>query len=161
MNDFGVIYDLNRKLDQKFIKKYAKNEPLYFEKNCIEFLIELGELVNETKCFKYWTVKKPNKELVLEEYADCIIMIFPFFGMLDVNLDNLGEHQESDNILVVINYLYHQGTKLMTELSEALVKDIFVNLLYLGDLLELSKEEIIEATIKKQNKVEQRLNDEY
>ena len=49
----------------------------------------------------------------------------------------------------------------MTKINETLVKDIFVNLLYLGELLGLKKEDIIATMKYKQDKVEKRLNSDY
>ena len=140
--------------------KYS-TEPMYFEKNCIEFLVEFGEFVNETKCFKYWSIKESKMDDVLEEFADCLTMNLTMFYVLNLDLDNFKEHQKSDNVLEIINYIYQQGSKLMTKINETLVKDIFVNLLYLGELLGLKKEDIIATMKYKQDKVEKRLNSDY
>lgn len=161
MEEYKEIYERNKKLDKMFIDKYQASEPYLFEKNCIEFLVELGEFVNETKCFKYWTNKKPKRNDLLEEYADCITMALTFFNVLDLELKDFKNHHKIDNILVVINYLYQQGSKLMSKIDEELVKDIFINLLYLGELLGLEKEEIIKAIEYKLLKVEERLNSDY
>jgi len=60
------IYDELMNIEKEFQHRYLKTEPKFYEKTCIELLVELGEFVNETKCFNYWTIKKPNKEKVLE-----------------------------------------------------------------------------------------------
>jgi len=161
MKKYKEVYEKNKKLDDIFIEKYEKDQPFYFEKNCLGFLVELGELANETKCFKYWTIKESNRKAVLEEFADCITMTLCFFNVLNLNLENFKEHYKSDNVLEIFNYLYQQGAKLMIKINEDLVKDIFVNLLHLAKLLELSEDEIINAINKKQDKIEQRLNSDY
>ena len=161
MEDFKKIYERNKELDHIFMAKYEKTEPMYFEKNCIEFLVEFGEFVNETKCFKYWSIKEPKMDDVLEELADCITMNLTMFYVLDLELDNFKEHHKSDNVLEVINYIYSQCSKLMTKINEELVKDIFVNLLYLSELLGLKREDIISMINYKHNKVEERLNSDY
>lgn len=161
MDDFKEIYERNKELDHIFMEKYEATEPMYFEKNCIEFLVEFGEFVNETKCFKYWSIKEPKMDDVLEEFADCLTMNLTMFYVLNLDLDNFKEHQKSDNVLEIINYIYQQGSKLMTKINETLVKDIFVNLLYLGELLGLKKEDIIATMKYKQDKVEKRLNSDY
>lgn len=155
------IYERNKELDHIFMKKYEAQEPLYFEKNCIEFLVEFGEFVNETKCFKYWTIKKPKMEDVYEELADCITMILTMYYVLKIDITDLKEHHKSTNVLEVINHIYSQGSKLMTKLNEDLVKDILANLFYLAELLELDKEEIYRVLTYKQDKVEERLNSDY
>lgn len=161
METLKKIYERNKELDHIFMKKYEAQEPLYFEKNCIEFLVEFGEFVNETKCFKYWTIKKPKMEDVYEELADCITMILTMYYVLKIDITDLKEHHKSTNVLEVINHIYSQGSKLMTKLNEDLVKDILANLFYLAELLELDKEEIYRVLTYKQDKVEERLNSDY
>ena len=57
------VYQRNIELDEIFFNNYG-NDNLTFKKNCVELLVELGEFINETKCFKYWSTKEPNKDLV-------------------------------------------------------------------------------------------------
>lgn len=161
METLKKIYKRNKELDHIFMEKYEKKEPMYFEKNCIEFLVEFGEFVNETKCFKYWSIKKPKMDDVYEEFADCITMILTMYYVLDLEIDELTEHHKSDNVLEVINYIYSQGSKLMNKINEALVKDLLSNLFYLAELLNLDKEEIYKTLTYKQDKVEERLNSDY
>ena len=161
MEKLRKIYQRNKELDHIFMKKYEEKEPQYFEKNCIEFLVEFGEFVNETKCFKYWSIKKPKMEDVYEELADCITMILTMYYVLKMDITDLKEHHKSTNVLEVINYIYSQGSNLMTKINEDLVKDILANLFYLAELLELDKEEIYRVLTYKQDKVEERLNSDY
>jgi dimeric dUTPase (all-alpha-NTP-PPase superfamily) len=161
METLNKLYQRNKELDHIFISKYQEKEPRYFEKNCIEFLVEFGEFVNETKCFKYWTIKKPKMEDVYEELADCITMILTMYYVLDLELDSLKEHHTSSDVLEIINYIYSQGTKLMKDINEDLVKDLLSNLFYLAELLNLDKEEIYKTLSYKQDKVEERLNSDY
>ena len=61
---WNKVYYNNKKLDEIFIDRYKKDKEL-FDKNCIELMVEVNEFVNETKVFKYWSVKTPNKEKIL------------------------------------------------------------------------------------------------
>ncbi len=41
------------------------------ERKLLAFQVELGELANETRCFKFWSLKESSpKEKILEEYVD-------------------------------------------------------------------------------------------
>ena len=161
MNSFEEVYLNNKRLDDIFMEKYEKCEPQLFEKNCLEFLTELGEFANESKCFKYWSIKKPKKDEMLEEFADCITMALYFFNYLDLELKDLPKPLENKDILLQFDYLFKQCSKLMLDCNEVLVKDIYVNLLHLGLLFELTETEIIEAIRLKHNKIEERLNSDY
>lgn len=154
-----TIYETNQSLDDVFIKRYATT-PDYHQKNVIELLVEIGEFVNETKCFKYWTVKSPDREKELEELADCITMTLLFYHLLQMPLE-LSSRIDSENVYEVINHLYQKGTELLEELKEDVVKDILTNLLYLGELFHFEEEEILEAISKKQEITLARLNSNY
>lgn len=161
LNEWNKIYEKNSELDKIYLSKYLSSNNDIFEKNAIEFLVELGEFTNESKCFKYWTVKLPDKEKVLEEYADCITMLLVFYNNLNMKINPEINHLETVNILEVINYLYQEGSKILKSISEELLTNIFNNLIYLGSLLNLTEEEIINSMKNKQKIVEVRLNSEY
>lgn len=156
---WNSVYKRNKELDDIFFSKYT-DENKMFEKNCIEFLVELGEFVNETKCFKYWTVKKSNYDKILEELADTFTILMYFYNVLniDISYSNLNE---SRDILEVINETYYFGTKLYKKLDKLLLQNIFANLLIISKILNISEEEIIGAITKKQNIIEERLNSDY
>ena len=155
---WNEIYHNNQKLDKIFYDKYQSDSKIY-EKNVIEFLVELGEFVNETKVFKYWTIKKADKNKVLEEYADTITMCLTFMREFKEELDDSYLHIETIDILEVINYLYSRITLLMRR--ENVIKDIFYNLLYLGNLFEFKEEEVLEAINNKHKIIKNRLESDY
>ena len=159
---WNKVYEKNKYLDIIFIDKY-KDEVDYFKKNCIEFLVELSEFINESKCFKYWSIKEPNKREMLLEYADVITMVLYFYNNLGMKLDinSLPNHIDNKNILDVINYLYLKGTDLINNYSIELVKDILSNVLYLGYLFNLNEEDILDSINKKHKIIEERLNSNY
>lgn len=42
----------------------------------LALLVEMGELANETRCFKFWSVKPPSeKQVILEEFVDGVHFI--------------------------------------------------------------------------------------
>ena len=41
------------------------------KRKMLALLVEIGELANETRCFKYWSNKPASeREVILEEYVD-------------------------------------------------------------------------------------------
>ena len=161
MEEWNKIFETNKKLDEEFIKKCNCNSEEYYKKNCIELIVEISEFANETKCFKYWSIKSPNKDKVLEEYADAITVVLSFFTTLNVELDNIGNHCETDDVIVLFNELFKDASCMLESGSEELIKRIFSNLIYVGELLNYEKEDIYEACYKKMNIVRERLNSNY
>ena len=163
MDLYNDIYNRNKKLDDIFMNKYFNIESKYYEKNCLELIVELCELANETKCFKYWTVKKPNKELVLEEFADSLMMVLYMFNTYNIDKVDFIDIEMSLDILKEFNYLLRMCTLLMNKdsVNEMYLKEIFTRLIHIGKLLDLSDIEIVEACNKKISKNEERLNNDY
>lgn len=152
-------YQKNKKLDEEFNSKYQENEPEFYEKNCIELLIEIGEFINETKCFKYWSIKFPNKEKMLEELADCLNMIFYFYGLLNLDITDFTNTKIEKNRLKQINHIYNLSTNLFDNLNEQDIKNIFVNLLDFAYSLDIQEEELLEKLEEKHQIIYNRLED--
>lgn len=159
MERWNKIFKINKSLDCIFMSKYG-SDANYYEKNAIELTVEIAELANETKCFKYWSNKSCDKEKVLEEYADAITMTLSFYTIFDYELEYMN-HYDTDNILELFNVLLKDSTYIFDKNNKELIKNIFSNLLYLGKLLEFSDEEIYDACYKKMKIVEERLNSDY
>lgn len=163
---WNELYKNNKRLDEIFYERYHEDEYL-FEKNCIELLVELGEFINETKVFKYWSNKSGDKEKILEEYADVITMILTFYGELNLEIKDNNITFDNDemlqivNILKIMNLLYQKVSKLMENFNEDLIKDIFSYTLFVGKLLDFQEEEVLDAISRKQKIIEKRLNSNY
>lgn len=160
MEEFKKILKINQELDKVFDEKYSNDED-YYNKNCIALLVELGEFINETKCFKYWSIKTPNMDNVLEEYADCITMCLSFFTHLNVELENIPKHSDTNDIFILVNEIFKDATLMIECDSVDLIKKIFSNLLYLAELLKLNKQDIYDACYKKMKIIDERLNSDY
>lgn len=161
MNEWNELYQQNRLLDDMYKTRYYESVEQYYEKNCLELIVELGELANETKCFKYWTIKKPKIDTILEEYADCMLMILCLYDHFDIDKVELTDIQKSNNIIVAFNDIFYLCTQLMMQGTKGLVKDIFTYLLHFSELLYLDKKEIWEACYKKIEKNKERLSSDY
>lgn len=152
-------YQKNKKLDEEFNSKHQENEPEFYEKNCIELLVEIGEFINETKCFKYWSIKSPNKEKMLEELADCLNMIFYFYGLLNLDITDFTNTKIEKNRLKQINHIYNLSTNLFNNLNEQDIKNIFVNLSDFAYSLDIQEEELLEKLEEKHQIIYNRLED--
>ena len=106
------IYKETRFLDTLFLQQYNILNPDFIQKNCLELLVEIGELANETRCFKYWSTKKASeKSIILEEWIDCLFMILYFCNILNVSLDEVFPEFESQNIIEIFLDLYRDAVE--------------------------------------------------
>ena len=163
MEEYIKLYERNKVLDSEFMNKYISVDKELHKKNCLELIVELGELANESRCFKYWSVKAANRDLVLEEYADCLLMVLYMFNYYNIVNINTVATKYSDDILFVFNDLIRMCTKFMDniDIDSDYLMNVFNYLLHLGKLLEFTNEEIIEACYNKIIKNEERLNSDY
>ena len=157
---WNKMYSNNKYLDEIFVNKYKNDNKLY-QKNCVELMVEIGEFVNETKVFKYWTMKSPNKDKMLEEYADVITMILSFYGIYNLEIKETYNKIEETDILKVIMELYNKSYMFYKESNKDILEEIFNYTLYLGKLLNFDEDEILNAIKNKQKIIELRLNSDY
>ncbi len=74
---FKGLYELQKGLDADIASKHpGVTYETTFEKRLLALFVELGEFANETRCFKFWSLKGPSpKERILDEYADALHFI--------------------------------------------------------------------------------------
>lgn len=158
IKQFAQIYEANKELDDLFAKKYDLNDNDIFLMNVLELLVEIGELANETKCFKYWSIKAPNsRSIVLDEYADCMLMTLAFCNWLQVSLDEEFLEPTRRKVYEQFIYLYKISSSLKDNYNKETIREILANLIYLGSLLNFSDQDIIDGCLHKINKNKQRL----
>jgi dimeric dUTPase (all-alpha-NTP-PPase superfamily) len=144
------LFSLQKELDIKILKqKDLQGRPL-LQKKLLALQVEIGELANETRCFKYWSDKKPSaKEVILEEYVDCLHFI------LSIGLEK--EYAEiSVDVKHVESPLTDQFLNLFIDINDFIIcssKDHYVTLfedfLNLGLSLHFSIEDIENGYLKK------------
>ena len=81
------LFHMQRELDRYIQSNRNVEEPI-FRKKVLALQVELSELANETRCFKFWSTKGPSaKETLLEEYVDCIHFLLSLG--IEKNFDSL------------------------------------------------------------------------
>jgi dimeric dUTPase (all-alpha-NTP-PPase superfamily) len=74
--NFEKLFAMQKALDSHIeITHNLENENL-INRKILALLVELGELANETRCFKFWSLKQPSeKKIILEEFVDGVHFI--------------------------------------------------------------------------------------
>lgn len=69
------LFTMQRALDQYIQSNKQVTEDVFVKKG-LALIVELAELANETRCFKFWSEKGPSeRRVILEEYVDSIHFI--------------------------------------------------------------------------------------
>jgi len=69
--DIAQLFTKQAELDAHIQANHGLDYPSTRRRRILALLVELGELANETRAFKFWSLKGPSpKEKILDEYAD-------------------------------------------------------------------------------------------
>ncbi|WNB93201.1 dUTP diphosphatase [Bacillus sp. NEB1478] len=159
------LFSMQKELNNRIVKEHQLNNEDLYEKRRLAFLVELGELANETRCFKYWSTKSPSlKETILEEYVDGLHFVLSIgidLEITDIQLpDEVKLQTKMDNIELtdVFLSLYQAGSKKLS-INEFVL--FFEDFMGLGSKLKFSYEEIEAAYLEKNLVNHERQNSGY
>lgn len=170
--DFTLLLNYQKVLDQRIIEKHKLQDQFLLEGKILALNVEIGELANETRCFKFWSVKPPSpKAVILEEFVDGIHFLLSI--ALDIQDRITFPHSDikavltADNLTDQFNEVYAaiarfnklafcSAVSLESEFAE-----IWCLYLGLGELLGFSQEEIEEYYVYKNHKNHERQENNY
>jgi len=67
------IRHLQTQLDERIMANHGVTREQTRTKRILALMVEIGELANETRTFKFWSFKPASeKEVLLEELGDCV-----------------------------------------------------------------------------------------
>jgi dimeric dUTPase (all-alpha-NTP-PPase superfamily) len=158
------LFEMQKALDQHIEEKHDLQEEDLFNRKVLALLVELGELANETRCFKFWSIKPSSvKSVVLEEFVDGIHFILSLgieCGFQKLQYSLLTEPSDltlSEQFLLIYEKV--------NEFKNSKSNDDFINLLesylQLGALLGITFEEMEEAYFAKNEVNYQRQQNSY
>lgn len=148
--DLKKLFDLQRELDSTISKEHHLEEETLFSKKALALQVEFGELANETRCFKYWSNKKPSpKNVIIEEYVDCLHFILSIG--IDKDFENIELSQSCS-----LNKTTDQFLDLFIDMNDFLICSsidhyitLFEDFLSLGINLGFTDKEIEDAYLNK------------
>ncbi|MCD8204595.1 MAG: dUTP diphosphatase [Coprobacillus sp.] len=69
--DLSEFYKEQKLLDEDIFIRHDVTYETTKTRRLLALIVEIGELINATRCHKFWSVKDPeSKERILDEYAD-------------------------------------------------------------------------------------------
>ncbi|AMX82661.1 dUTPase [Geobacillus subterraneus] len=160
--NWTLLYDMQRMLDERIEAEHGLVQEDLFSRKMLAFLVELGELANETRCFKFWSVKPSSPtEKVLEEYVDGLHFLLSLgleCGLFyQENEAPLAERSLVEQFLAV----FHAADRFGMTKASADYHELFTEYLCLGAALGFSPDEITAAYRRKNEVNHQRQNERY
>ncbi len=156
------ILELQRELDFNIETKHNINKDDVVNKKKLAFIVELCEMINVNRCFKFWSVKNNyDREKLGDEFVDCLHFILSLslyykmekteFNILENNYD---KDQLTDKILDLI--------KASTNINDAHdCEVIIIKLFELCKTFDFTWKDIIDFYKKKNDINHQRQKDNY
>src|SRR5690625_3451353 len=151
--NWSTLFTMQEKLDEHIVENHHLHHENLLEEKYLALLVELGELANETRCFKFWSTKQANaREKILEEYVDGIHFI------LSLGIDKGYRFNETlENFTTSIktsltehfNDVFQAIINFRKDASKQNYEYLFINFLQLGQMLQFATEDIFRAYIDK------------
>lgn len=157
------LFELQNKLNQRIRAEHKLKDENLIQEQILALEVELGELANETRCFKYWSHKPPAPQsVILEEYVDGLHFILSLG--LEMNFNNSGLNlvttlENENNLIQQFQLVYDQITEFNHSKSFESYENLFVDFLQLGRKLGFEEVEVEQAYLDK-NKVNHKRQDE-
>lgn len=147
------LFHMQRKLDEYIIENNHLHEKDLFNEKYLALLVELGELANETRCFKFWSQNQTgNIEDILEEYVDGIHFILSLGIEKELNFSTETIEPTSCNKTDQFNKVFESCVNFKRDSTQVNYQIMFHHYLQLGQLLGFSEKDIQHAYYEK-NKV--------
>ncbi|KGX89068.1 dUTP diphosphatase [Pontibacillus litoralis] len=161
MKHWNELFTMQKKLDDRIELEHGLEKQDLFSNKVLALFVELGELANETRCFKFWSTKaaKP-RAVILEEYVDGLHFILSLglekdfrFAGLEQSGDCTKDATEHFHAVFHAVHTFHQAP------SQTNYDLLFASFLHLGMALGFTEQAIVQAYYEK-NKVNHERQDQ-
>ncbi|ARU59857.1 hypothetical protein CBW65_01395 [Tumebacillus avium] len=156
------LLTLQGELDARIKAEHGLHGQDLVPKKLLALQVELAELANETRCFKFWS-KKPASgiNVILEEYVD--VMHFALSLAIELGYTELQTAAQAPGSDVTASFLdlMHRTSQLAVTRSQADFEALLNGLLGLGHQLGLQESEIEAAYFAKNEVNHQRQAEGY
>ncbi|MFC3040069.1 dUTP diphosphatase [Virgibacillus xinjiangensis] len=148
--EWEQLYRMQEELDKYIEEQRNLREINVFEEKCLALLVEVGELANETRCFKFWSNKRRSgKGRILEEYVDGIHFILSLGLEKGYRYSGGDKSKHRSTETGQFNTVFQTCTNFQQHPSPSTYDELFASYLQLGSLLGFTREDIQQAYMKK------------
>ncbi|MBV6685403.1 dUTP diphosphatase [Bacillus sp. JRC01] len=160
--DWNQLLNMQNELDRHIESEHGLQDADLVDKKILALLVELGELANETRCFKFWSKKAPSDQaVILEEYVDGIHFILSLGIEIGIRSIDEPEVLEEGDPTEEFLKVYSEVNRFSEERSVENLLTLFQQFLQLGSVLGFKSEDILESYLKKNEVNYQRQQEGY
>lgn len=157
------IAQMQRELDQRILDVHHLTVEETFRKRILAFLVELGELANETRCFKFWSLKlSSEKSVVLDEYVDGIHFLMSLGNDMGVDFSTMtfaktGFSDVSEGFIRI----YQTASSFAIHMAVDVFTELFDGYMRLGYSLGFTFDDVVSGYVNKNKINHERQNSQY
>lgn len=161
--DFELLLKKQGELDELIHQNHHVTYETTKTKRLLAYLVELGELANATKAFKFWSLKpSESRERLLDEYADGLHFLLSLvlayrYELPVINLETEDEFDVTESFIAC----YQSMASFSKTQSKADLFTAFTDFIALGQALSFTKEDVFAAYENKLVVNYQRQKDHY
>ncbi|KAB2338784.1 dUTPase [Cytobacillus depressus] len=150
--NYKKLFAMQKELDHHIETKHQLQNENLFDRKVLALLVELGELANETRCFKFWSLKPLSaRETILEEFVDGVHFILSL-GLecaFEQESDFIGHTNGKQSLNEQFLFVFEKINQFRNSKEIKDFKELVHAYLHLGDLLGFTAEDIENAYIDK------------
>jgi dimeric dUTPase (all-alpha-NTP-PPase superfamily) len=153
---------LQEELDTRIFKQHDTLRSATRIDRCLALCVEIGELANETRCFKYWSVRPSSpKDVLLEELEDSIHFLLSLG--IDLKDDSLFIDGQNDDKHLSDTFLdfYRASLRLLDDFTLQNYNACFAYICVLAEKLGFDEQDLTEYYLRKNQKNHHRQDAHY
>ncbi len=148
------LFEMQKSLDRHIQEKHNLHAEDLIDKKILALFVELGELANETRCFKFWSLKGPSeRKLILAEYVDGVHFILSLGIGCNLQITSVdvkvGQSSKENDVTAQFLNIYASIQSFSMEQSQENYETMFAEYLVLGNMLGFSGEDVERAYVEK------------
>ncbi|STO07765.1 MULTISPECIES: dUTP diphosphatase [Exiguobacterium] len=147
--NWTTLFDQQRRLDER-IKEEHQLSGNQFDERLLALHVELGELANETRSFKFWSTKGPSpQDVILEEYVDGMHFLLSLGLALGYERESFPAGSSYLDATDAFLDVFRKVTNFGLSKTEAMYETLMAAYLELGYTLGFNEELIMMAYMSK------------
>ncbi len=162
--DILKMVEMQKKLDMRILDIHNLDENETIKNRILALLVELGELANEVRSFKYWSTKpKSEKSIILEEYVDGIHFLISLGNIIGYKFSekDLDAICENEDLTIVFIRVFERIGNLAKDVHETNFETLWSEYIKLGHLLGFTEADIAQGYISKNELNHKRQDQNY
>ncbi|MCC5892999.1 dUTP diphosphatase [Exiguobacterium sp.] len=159
--NWTTLFDQQRRLDER-IKEEHQLSGNQFDERLLALHVELGELANETRSFKFWSTKGPSpQDVILEEYVDGMHFLLSLGLALGYERESFPAGSSYLDATDAFLDVFRKVTNFGLSKTEAMYETLMAAYLELGYTLGFNEELIMMAYVSKNQMNHERQDQGY